>query len=276
MAVSGDDDAEQCAEHAVPENVEREAGNEKKSVCSLLQELVHDSSQLQGLVLNLSTGKIQKAEPKKVIARRKRPRVDDSEWTAGFQAGVWVPPRPWEQNEPWAERESDGCRLRSSRRVVKAALSKSRSSRSRTPRRVTARSSSSEPSGPKLRLQLYKMGEFCCDILANFVRGNEQPETISGPLLINQRTKMEHCQSHMERAGDLATVWYFSAADRRDCAAYDALCDYFIEKQRVGLVEGPTYYVYLVPPSERYIKQLGLPSSNFVIGVQVPMARTRN
>merc|ERR1719240_468930 len=132
---------------------------------------------------------------------------------------------------------------------------------------------SEDPVSPKVRIKLYKMGEFCCNIVANYVKGNENPEQLQPKLQIDQRTKIDHCRSHMERAGPLATVWHFSAADRRDCIVYDALCDYFVEKQRVGLVQTPTYYVYIVPPTEKYLKDLRLPTSNFVVGLQIPVKR---
>lgn len=125
----------------------------------------------------------------------------------------------------------------------------------------------------KAKVKLYKMREFCCNIVANFVKGREQSEAITTKLHIDQRTKIEHCRAHMDRAGALATIWHFSAADRRDCAAYDALCDYFVEKGRVGLVQTPGYYVYIVPPTEKYLKDLNLPTSNFVVGVQIPIKK---
>jgi len=125
----------------------------------------------------------------------------------------------------------------------------------------------------KAKVKLYKMGEFCCNIVANYVKGKESAEPFTVKLQIDQRTKIDHCKSHLDRAGKLATVWHFSAADRRDCAAYDALCDYFVEKQRVGLVQTPNYYVYLVPPTEVYFKALGLPASNFVVGLQIPLKK---
>jgi len=126
---------------------------------------------------------------------------------------------------------------------------------------------------PKARVKLFKMGEFCCNIVANYVKGKENPEAVVTKLHIDQRTKVDHCRAHLERAGALATVWHFSAADRRDCSAYDALCDYFVEKQRVGLVHTPSYYIYIVPPTEQYLKELSLPTSNFVVGLQIPMKK---
>lgn len=130
-----------------------------------------------------------------------------------------------------------------------------------------------EAKGQKNKVKLYKMREFCCNIVANYVKGRETTEPITNKLHIDQRTKIEHCRSHMERAGALATVWHLSAADRKDCPAYDALCDYFVEKQRVGLVQTPAYYVYIVPPTEKYLKELSLPTSNFVVGLQIPIKK---
>merc|ERR1711948_30739 len=125
----------------------------------------------------------------------------------------------------------------------------------------------------KAKVKLYKMGEFCCNIVANYVTGKQSAEAIVNKLHIDQRTKVDHCKSHLERAGALATIWHFSAADRRDCAAYDALCDYFVEKDRVGLVQTPAYYIYIVPPTEKFLKDLALPTSNFVVGLQIPIKK---
>lgn len=105
------------------------------------------------------------------------------------------------------------------------------------------------------------------------MRGNESPDALQTKLHIDQRTKIDHCRSHLERAGALATVWHLSAADRRDCPPYDALCDYFVDKERVGFVQTPSYYVYIVPPTEKYLKELKLPTSNFVVGLQIPIKK---
>mmetsp|Transcript_51540 Transcript_51540/g.122587 ORF Transcript_51540/g.122587 Transcript_51540/m.122587 type:complete len:674 (-) Transcript_51540:149-2170(-) len=134
-----------------------------------------------------------------------------------------------------------------------------------------AKEEAAEPE--KVRVKLYKMGEFCCNIVATFVKGNEAPISLEHKLQIDQRTKVDHCRAHLDKAGSLATIWHFSAADRKDCAAYDALCDYFIEKQRVGLVQVPAYYVYVVPPTPAYLDALGLPPSNFVVGLQIPIKK---
>eukprot|EP00405_Crypthecodinium_cohnii_P038849 CAMPEP_0206540242 /NCGR_PEP_ID=MMETSP0325_2-20121206/8873_1 /ASSEMBLY_ACC=CAM_ASM_000347 /TAXON_ID=2866 /ORGANISM="Crypthecodinium cohnii, Strain Seligo" /LENGTH=683 /DNA_ID=CAMNT_0054037897 /DNA_START=32 /DNA_END=2079 /DNA_ORIENTATION=- len=123
---------------------------------------------------------------------------------------------------------------------------------------------------PTAKVQLFKMGEFCCNVAAAYVKGKLLSDPIQGKLEIDQRTKVDHCKTHLDRAGKLATFWHFSAADRKDCAAYDALCDYFVEKERVGLVQTAKYYVYIVPPTEKYFTALGIPPSNFVVGLQIP------
>jgi RNA recognition motif-containing protein len=148
-----------------------------------------------------------------------------------------------------------------------------RRARQESPQAQRKSSSPEAPEVPKAKVKLYKMGEFCCNIVANFVKGNQAPESIGKKLQIDQRTKIDHCRSHMERAGELCTVWHFSAADRKDCGAYDALCDYFVDKLRVGLVQTPTHYVYIVPPTDAYLKELNLPSSNFVVGIQIPIKK---
>lgn len=132
-----------------------------------------------------------------------------------------------------------------------------------------------EPQAPsdKARVKLFKMGEFVCNCVATFVQGNEDSDPLVPHLQIDQRTKVDHCRSHMEKAGALVTTWHFSAADRRDCAAYDALCDYFVEKQRVGLVQTPSYYIYIVPPTKEFLGSMKLPESNFVVGLQIPVKK---
>jgi len=186
------------------------------------------------------------------------------------------PPRGAER-----ERERERPRRRDRSRTP-VATKQQATSPERTRRRgrqespVAQRKSSSaerEPEVPKVKVKLYKMGEFCCNIVANFVKGNPAPLSLTKKLQIDQRTKIDHCRSHMERAGELATVWHFSAADRKDCGAYDALCDYFVEKVRVGLVQTPTHYVYIVPPTDTYLKELQLPASNFVVGIQIPIKK---
>ncbi|CAJ1339645.1 unnamed protein product [Effrenium voratum] len=195
--------------------------------------------------------------------------------------GPWRPPRDgdhWRNSEPWGA--VPGARLveRSKKgRARQESASSPREASADQPRKKKdkegAKAAEPDARGAKSKVKLYKMGEFCCNIVANFVKGKESPESLTNKLQIDQRTKIDHCRAHMERAGPLATVWHFSAADRRDCAAYDALCDYFVEKQRVGLVQTPSYYIYIVPPTEKYLKELSLPASNFVVGLQIPIKK---
>lgn len=217
-------------------------------------------------------------------------------WNA--RGGQWMPPwgdprAQWGMYSDWVRqqqgrkgdrdvrgrsppREERKRRDRSRTPVKKQATSPERNRRRRKEASPEARRSSSpekEPEVPKTKVKLYKMGEFCCNIVSNFVKGNPSPEQMQKKLQIDQRTKIDHCRSHMERAGDLATIWHFSAADRKDCAAYDALCDYFVEKLRVGLVQTPTHYVYIIPPTDMYLKELNLPPTNFVVGLQIPIKK---
>jgi len=221
-------------------------------------------------------------------------------WNA--RAGQWGMPAPWadpraawgmpygnrdvarplgrgrDGRSPPRDRDRAKRRDRSRTPTKKQAVSPERTRGRRAAREASPpaqrKSSSPEaPEVPKSKVKLYKMGEFCCNIVANFVKGNNAPDPLTKKIQIDQRTKIDHCRLHMERAGDLATVWHFSAADRRDCGAYDALCDYFVEKVRVGLVQTPTHYVYIVPPTDTYLKELGLPTSNFVVGIQIPIRK---
>lgn len=190
----------------------------------------------------------------------------DGPWRGG--KGGWAP-KPSDRGRAY-DRNDRGDRGRSrsrSRGRRRDARSRSRSPGPGNAAKVELGVRSQE------RVKLFKMGEFCCNIVANFVRGNSQSEPVVEKLQIDQRTKIDHCRSHMDKAGQLSAIWHFSAADRKDCAAYDALCDYFVEKERVGLVQTPSYYVYIVPPTEKYLKELKLPVSNYVVGIQIPVKK---
>ena len=100
---------------------------------------------------------------------------------------------------------------------------------------------------------------------------------------VNQRANLERLQSHLRRgvprgrdstsptgaaAGDRSTggagaaarfsVWQLGADSTADSRLYDELCDYFIEKQRVGLLEDSSLAIYMVPPNPKYIHPLGV------------------
>merc|ERR1712194_242749 len=105
------------------------------------------------------------------------------------------------------------------------------------------------PMYDNLDLELFKMGEFCCKAVATFASGNFNMEKMANNCLqINQRVKMEHCRQHVVRAGVGTTIWNLSPAEKGKPRAYEALGNYFKEKQRIGLVEAQTYYLYIVPP----------------------------
>merc|ERR1712217_249989 len=97
------------------------------------------------------------------------------------------------------------------------------------------------PAG-SVRAKLFKLGELCCDVVATIVGGNMQPEQqMVDCLQIDQRVRLERCCEHVEANDGRITVWLFSLARRRNRASYDALCEYFISKQRIGLAETPSY-----------------------------------
>jgi len=157
--------------------------------------------------------------------------------------------------------------------VKKRDGSSSSSGSSSDGRRPPRKAASVPGARPSTKVKLFKMGEFCCTVVASYVRGHNAELQLKTDLQIDNRTKLEHCRSHMERQSELTTAFHFSAAGRSDCAAYDALCDYFVEKQRVGLVETPAYYVYIVPPNDKFLKELKMPSSNFIMGLQIPRTK---
>jgi len=127
------------------------------------------------------------------------------------------------------------------------------------------------PAAP-VHLKLFKLGELCCDAVARFVRGSVQPKPFADKFNIDQRVKLDHCKRHVQMANEFMTVWRFSASGWRGKAALNALRDYFVAKQRVGLVQTPSYAVYFVPPDAKYLEALGLPESGYALGLQVPLA----
>lgn len=129
-----------------------------------------------------------------------------------------------------------------------------------------------ETSPPVLpvRLKILKLGKHCCNAVARFAGGHDRPDKFPTTLEINQRVKVDTCKDHMAWAADLVTVWRISALDKSGRAAYGALAEYFLEKQRLGVAESRKFSIYIVPPSQSYHKELGLASSNHILGIQVP------
>jgi len=140
---------------------------------------------------------------------------------------------------------------------------------------ASASSSSSEeepgdaPVSPQI-LKLFKLGEFCCEVQANFAEGNQQPEQLPESLQIDQRANLDRCRQHLDLSRERGTFWMLKVIDKQEREAYDALCDYFIRKKRVGLVESEVYDIYIVPPEESFLKELGLADSKYLVALQVP------
>mmetsp|Transcript_62485 Transcript_62485/g.116117 ORF Transcript_62485/g.116117 Transcript_62485/m.116117 type:complete len:472 (-) Transcript_62485:3-1418(-) len=123
------------------------------------------------------------------------------------------------------------------------------------------------------RIKLFKLGDFCCDVTATFMGGNKYPEQLPATLQIDQRAKLERCLEHVEWAGDLASVWQLTV--RKGQSAYDALGEYFVAKQRVGLAEMPRCAIYFVPPEDEFLTALGLAASQQMMCIQVPTVDDR-
>lgn len=96
------------------------------------------------------------------------------------------------------------------------------------------------------------------------------------PLLdVNQRASVDRLQAHLRtgvtgRGGASSSVsgvpprfsvWQLGADSQEDGRPYDELCEYFIDKQRVGLLENSTTAIYMVPPLLKYTEALGVGSS---------------
>ncbi|OEH78813.1 RNA recognition motif (or rnp domain)-containing protein [Cyclospora cayetanensis] len=121
-----------------------------------------------------------------------------------------------------------------------------------------------------------KQGQHLCSMSAKFVMGDPslQPPT---RLDVNQRANLERLQSNLLRGpsrshdsgsspaavgkgtggGARFSAWQMGADSAADSRHYDALCDYFIEKQRLGLLEDSRTAIYMVPPNPKYIRPLG-------------------
>lgn len=99
------------------------------------------------------------------------------------------------------------------------------------------------------------------------------------PLLdVNQRASVDRLQTHLRRgqsgrggggngegdgegAAPRFSVWQLGADTQEDGRPYDMLCEYFIEKQRVGLLENASTAIYMVPPLPKYTQPLGVGSA---------------
>ena len=146
-----------------------------------------------------------------------------------------------------------------------------------------------------IRIELSKMGDRMCGVLARqfFVRKDESQMlefTLPREIDICNRTKVEYCKVHLEKLGcdgpirinettkvsDLGTVvvWQFAAASENDCKGYDALCDYFVEKDRIGFHSSGPLVTYFIPPVEKFLNPVGLPSdTRYLTAIQLPAVK---
>eukprot|EP00931_Biecheleriopsis_adriatica_P093792 TRINITY_DN6750_c0_g1_i1.p1 TRINITY_DN6750_c0_g1~~TRINITY_DN6750_c0_g1_i1.p1 ORF type:complete len:632 (-),score=180.52 TRINITY_DN6750_c0_g1_i1:153-2048(-) len=125
------------------------------------------------------------------------------------------------------------------------------------------------------RLQLFKLGARCCSVVTHFVGGSASTLPPSRRLNIDQRVRLEHCRKHLQWAGELAAVWHLAAADPEEKVALETLCSYFVSRKRVGLAEHSRGVMYIVPPDESFLTELGLPAApeslaGSLLGLQVP------
>ena len=158
-----------------------------------------------------------------------------------------------------------------------------------------------EESGPKrhsddrsIRLELSKMGERMCGVLARKFCVQKSPADsgkdfyLPREVDICNRTKVDYCRSHLEKLGatfpltlggsadsELGTVvvWQFAAASEKDCSGYDALCDYFVSKERVGFFTSKdgSVVTYFIPPVKEFLDPLGLaPDTRYLTAIQMP------
>ena len=114
------------------------------------------------------------------------------------------------------------------------------------------------------RVEVYKMEDFCCNCIATLSHrptGGADPPTLASPLKIEQRTKLEHLRTHLDKTKQNFYTYTLAAADMSDCPGYDELIDYFKSRKRVGLLQRDDYYLYLVPPIPEFTEELRLPNA---------------
>lgn len=141
------------------------------------------------------------------------------------------------------------------------------------PRRDEMKRDPDPPKQPRppanVRCTLFKLEEQYCVVTATCEKDvglRELPQNIK----IDQRTKREHCKSHMEKDGSRSAIWHLRAEARRDVEGFDDLVDYLIEKERVGIARTPTGgYVYVVPPSQSFVEYFNLRPTKHLIAIQV-------
>jgi len=91
---------------------------------------------------------------------------------------------------------------------------------------------------------------------------------------VNQRANLERLMSHLKKNWRYS-LWQLGAESPSDSHAYDAFCDYFINKQRVGLLNTQSHAVYLVPPNPDYVKPLDLPDADYLYAFVIENVRNK-
>jgi len=122
-----------------------------------------------------------------------------------------------------------------------------------------------------LHCTLFKLEDRCCDVVASLVSGSEELRMPS-EVRIDQRTRREHCKTHMGRSR-FASIWHLRAETRRDCTGFDELCDYLVDKDRVGIARTANGYVYIVPPVREFLDTFGLRDTKNLVAIQVEGTR---
>lgn len=128
-----------------------------------------------------------------------------------------------------------------------------------------------EEANERVRCTLFKLDEQCCHCIAQQVEGTDSLR-IPADVRIDQRTKREHCKTHMERSRHVA-FWHLRAETRSDCDGFDELCDYLVDKDRVGIAKTTNGYVYIVPPVAEFLFAFGLRDTKNLVAIQVEGAR---
>ncbi|KAF8820067.1 hypothetical protein IE077_000576, partial [Cardiosporidium cionae] len=119
-----------------------------------------------------------------------------------------------------------------------------------------------DSSGLLLLCKVSKQGQLMCNMSAKYIKGCSDMKP-SESLNLGQRTHIDRLCSQLRKTQRFS-LWQLGADTREDSRHYDELCDYFINKDRVGLLEFDCYDVYLVPPNSKYIQPLNLPDANFM------------
>jgi len=125
-------------------------------------------------------------------------------------------------------------------------------------------------------VSLFKMSEFCCDSSIEFIFGNPEMkhQFSAGGIVrldIDQRTKVENLASHKDKNKDKVAYWRICPATVEAEQRFDELFRYFVQRDRVGLVQTTTAHVYIVPPDPTYLSKLNLAEAGYAYAIQIPI-----